>query len=420
MTKSDIIPNRFFINSGIMDIRVNFLLFIIWPFLAFIASIWNYSRKESRIVVYLFFLYYGANFVIIEGLDSFAYASRLQHNADLPFSDFFKVVGGLYSGSSVDIFEPFISFIISRFTDSHNIYFAIWTGIFGFFYLKSINLLYDKYQTKSEWSALFFLWFFALILPVTTINGIRMPTATWIFFLGAYQVIVHRNPMYFILAFGSVLVHWSFLSVTAILIIYYFLGNRNLLYFILVVFSFIVPEFLAPYFGDISSRLGGALLDRYERYSNDAYIEYITDSHSKAVWFIVLRDNLVFYYVLFCSFFLHLKYKDILKNKPLNNLFSFSLLFLALINFGKIIPTFGGRFQQVFLLFAVAYIFLVSINLARNRINFLVYAGLFPLLIYTSVTFRNASDNINAWILTPIFGSPLLTPVLSLSDVLFK
>src|SRR5690606_5926755 len=103
-------------------------------------------------------------------------------NAALPFGDFFKIIGGLNSDTSIDIIDPLISFLVSRVTIQHGLLFAVYAAIFGFFYLKSCNLLYSRYRENPGWNALVHMIFFAAILPITAINGFRMWTAVWIFF----------------------------------------------------------------------------------------------------------------------------------------------------------------------------------------------------------------------------------------------
>ena len=123
--------------------------------MAFVTALSNYKQKEAKKIVYLFLIYYGLTFVVAQtGMDSYQYVRRFQYNATLPFSDFFKIVGGLYSSdTSVDIIEPFISFVVSRFTSDYRFLFAAYAALFGFFYLKSINLLYNRYQENPGWNS---------------------------------------------------------------------------------------------------------------------------------------------------------------------------------------------------------------------------------------------------------------------------
>jgi hypothetical protein len=395
------------------------ILFIFWPFLAFLVALRNYNQKESRKIVYLFLIYYGLAFITHEGLDAYTYALHLMHNAKLPFSDFFKIVGGIYAtDTTVDIMEPFISFVISRFTSNHNVLFAVYTAIFGFFYLKSINLLYDRYFEKRGLNAYIFMVFFVVILPITSINGFRMWTAAWIFFYGAYNVILYRDTRYFLLTFGSILMHWSFLATNAVLIIYFFAGNRNLIYLPLAIVSFVLPRLIAPVFLSLSMKLGGGLQNRYENYSSEGYVLATQESHKQDVWFMQIGTDLVFYYLLLTLVVIQLRFGSSMKERPEKNLFSFLLLFLAFINFGISIPSFGGRFQILFFLFATLYIFLYFLKVPGNRLVLLTWLGIFPMALFAAITFRIGSENINTWIFTPGLGLSLLAP-LPLANLLF-
>jgi hypothetical protein len=397
------------------------LLFLLWPFLAFITALTNYSQKEARKVVYIFIIYYGLNFVNSnEAVDAFRYALNLKANAQLPFSDFFKIVGGLYSDTTVDIVEPLISFIVSRFTSHYGVYFAVWAAIFGFFYLKSINLLYDRFHENHGWNTTIIMIFFIMILPVTTISGVRMWTAAWIFFYGAYHVVLYRDPRYMAFTLASSLLHWSLFSANAVLLIFFFLGNRNIIYLPLTITSFVVPKLLSPIFQLISLKLGGPIQRRFEGYSNEDLIISQQESLEQASWFLRIVDSLIFYYIILALIVIQLTSGSLMKGKSERSLFSFLLLFLSFVNFGMLIPSFGGRFQALFLLFATLYIFLYYVKLEGNKIDMLILIGLFPMLLYSVMNFRLGSESISAWIFTPCFGLPFLVLDLSIADFLFR
>jgi len=401
-----------------------FLLFLLWPFLAFFTALFNYKRRDARKVVYLFLIYYGLSFVIGElggdGPDAERSALRLIYNSQLPFSDIFALTGGLYSSdTSMDIIEPLISFIVSRFTSEYSILFAVYAAIYGFFYLKSINLLHDRYVKNPGWNAMIFMVFFIMVIPITAINGFRMYAAAWIFFYGAYHVILHHDARYIFIALASSLVHWSFLSANAVLIIYFFAGNRNFIYLPLALISFVLPQLMLPVFKSISLRLGGGIQSRYEGYSSENYILGIQGSYENASWFLTLSTDLVFYYLLLAMVVIQFKSRNLEKDKAETNLFSFLLLFLAFVNFGKPIASFGSRFQTIFYLFATLYVFTYYVKLSGNKIGIFTLIGLFPMLLNIAVTFRIGSESINAWLFTPGFGLPLVVPALSIADFLF-
>jgi hypothetical protein len=397
-------------------------LFLLWPFLSFFVALVNFNQKDARKVVYIFLVYYGLTFVIgSEGLDSAGYAMKFRANAQLPFSDFFKIVGGIYAmDTSVDVIEPLISFLVSRVTDNHRVLFAAYAAIFGFFYLKSINLLYTRYHTNPGWNAAIFLAFFTILIPITSINGFRFWTAAWIFFFGAYHVIMFHDARYLLIALGSALVHFSFLSANAVLVIFFLAGNRNYIYLPIALISFVLPQVFSSTFQLISLKLGGGLQSRYENYSSEAYMSYRQENFEQAAWFLQIGNKLVLYYLLFAVIATQFDKRNLIKDKPEKSLFSFLLLFLSFVNFGKAIPSFGGRFQIVFFLFATLLVFLYSIKLSGNKINYLTSIGLFPILLYSVVEFRQVSEMISAWILMPGLGLPLAVPTLSIADILFR
>jgi hypothetical protein len=391
--------------------------------LAFFTALTNYSQKEAKKVVYFYLLYIGLTYFITSSyyVDAAGYAQDFKANTLLPFSDFFTIVGGLYSSdTSVDFIEPLISFIVSRFTDDYRILFGAFAALFGFFYLKSIDLLHNRYLENSGWNVSIHLAFFTVILPVTAINGFRMWTAAWIFFYGAYHVVLYRDARYLILVAASAFVHWSFLSAIVILLVYFFIGNRNYIYLPLALLSFIASSILGHYFNLISIRLGGALQSRYESYSSEEYILKRQEITEQSTWFLQLGNNLVFYYLLLAIVVIQVRYRDQMGEKAEKNLFSFLLLFLSFVNFGKDIPSFGERFLIIFFLFATLYVFMYFLKRPGKNINLLTFIGLIPMILYTIIVFRQGCENVNAWILTPGFGLPWLLPGLSIAEMLFN
>lgn len=406
-----------------LNSRHYLILFILWPFLAFFVAMTNYWQTHAKKVVYFFLVYFGLTYYIDFNTtaDAVRYAFKLNMYAELPFSDFFKIVGGLYtSDTTVDVIEPLISFIVSRFTNSPNILFAVYAAIFGFFYLGSINRLYDRYKISPGYNGLIILIFFIMQIPIWAINGVRFYTAVWIFFYGAYNVILYRNAKYLLVSLAASLMHFSFLSANLILIIYYLAGNRNAIYIPMAIISFVIPQLMGPFFQMISLRMGGGLQNRYQNYTSEAYIAGRQESFEQSSWFLQLNDSLVLYYILLAVLSIRLIDGAFMREKSEKNLFSFLLLFLTFINFAKPIPSFGGRFQSVFLLFATLYLFRYAIQLTGRKIQPLVLLGLFPIMLDIAIGLRQGAESINAWILTPGLGLPLFMPGLSLASLLFN
>jgi hypothetical protein len=397
------------------------ILFVIWPFLAFVIALANYYKKEARMIVYLFLVYFGLTFVAEQiYMDAVRYIASFVHNATLPNSDFFKIVGGFYNTDNyVDILEPLISFLVSRITDDYHFLFAAYAVIFAFFYLRSINLLYDRYRENPNRNAGLYLLFFTLLIPVTNINVVRMWVAAWIFFYGAYLVLSTHKAKYLLITLGACLMHWSFVSVNIILLAYFFAGNRNRIYTPIAIVSFIVPNIVFPLFDFTSRFLGGAVATRFSNYTSESYTQVVQQASEQASWFLNLNGNLIYYYFIVAILTIRIFRRKYMRGKTEENLYSFLLLLFSMVNFGRSLPAFGARFQTVFILFATAYLFLYFMNLSKDKFRLITIIGIVPMLLNTLIEFRVGSENISPWILTPGLGLPLLDPTLSIAQILF-
>jgi hypothetical protein len=406
-----------------LDTKNYLILFLLWPFLACITAILNFGQKEARSIVYAFLVYYGLTFVVgNEGIDASRIAMTLKMNAMLPFSDIFRIIGGVYAtDTTVDIVEPLISFVVSRITEDHRLLFGTFAALFGYFYVRSLNLLFEEAKNNFGWNSLIFIIFLASVLPVTSINGFRMWTAAWIFFYGAYHVILFKDARFLILTFSACLVHFSFLTANLVLLIYFFAGNRNLIYIPLVLLSFIVPNLIEPLIQSSFGAFGSAALQaRVQMYTDTAYVQLRQESVMQDAWFLRIGSDMVLYYLLLAIVVVRYRMKNSVQNQPSENLFSFLLLFLAFVNFGMPIPSFGGRFMILFFMFATLYVFRFFVGNDSPRIDILTLVGLFPMLLFTAITFRQGSETMNAWLFAPGFGIPWLVPELTVFEVLFQ
>lgn len=400
--------NRGIINRSSAEV---FLVFLIWPFAGFLMALKQYHLKASRTIVYLFLIFYGFTFVNVrEGLDSYRYAERLRQAADLPFSAFWDIVGGIYADdTSVDIVEPFIRFTVSRITDHPSLLFAIFAMVFGYFYLASINLLYERLRKSPNSNAMVHFFFFITIIPIFSINGFRFWTAAWVFFYGAYHVVLFKDMRFLLVSIAACLIHFSFFSINTVLLVYCIIGNKNIIYYPIVVLSFIVPDLVAPYLSQIADVLGGGFESRIMTYTKISYKIAVSSAWDETRWFIKWTGVLVLYYLFIGILFLKYNFKKIVQNHELQNLFSFMLLFLSFVNFAKPVPSFGVRFQTVFFLFAVLFVFIIFTNIKKNQWHVITLVGLFPMALSAAITFRIGTESINYILFFPtpflFFGS---------------
>lgn len=400
------------------------ILFFLWPFRALIAAINHFELPQNKAIVYMFLALFGFTFVLgNEAMDSFRYADKLQQTALLPFNQFYNILFGMYaSETDLDIMMPLVNFIISRFTTDHRVLFGVWALIFGYFYLKSISNLHNIYITYRNINALLFLVLFIILNPITNINGFRMWTAAWIFFLGAYHVVVNEDKKYLFLSCVSILFHFSFISVNLILFLYVIIGNQNRLYYFLIFLSFLIPAVTISYFIPLSGFLGEGIADKLSRYTSDSTLAAFAVRGDSAIdrwaWYLYLPRLTLRYYMIITFFYFQFKYQQFKKNRAMENLFSFSLLFFAFANFVGPFPSMS-RFFTLFYLFVSTYLLMLFVNMKANKIHPLIIIGLIPLSLNIIVELRALFDVLNPWIFT-LLPMAFINDHISVYELLFK
>jgi len=401
------------------------LIFLIWPFGAFLYAISKFHKKEAKNIVYLFLILFGLTFVLgNEKLDSFRYAQYFQDMSKFSFSDFKRIFASfLLSEKTLDLAQPIISFIVSRITNDYHLLFGVIAAIFGYFYLKSTSIVHKQYYENKSRLALLFLLFFALIInPIFNINGYRFWIATWVFFLGAYHLISSKEKKYILLSFLAVFFHFSFVIPNLVLLIYLFLGNRNKLYYIFLIISVFISDIIFQLFPSVISYLDVGIAAKVGRYANVDQMEKIAEHTEWAIeqgkWYLYLPGKLTFYYITFSFLYLNYKYKKFRYTIELKNLFSFSLLLLAFANTVSFIPSMG-RFRTIFLLFGLSFIIGLLTTSKIKKNNWLLIVGLIPFSLNLITVIRLGLDLLNPWLFT-LLPSPFIFDDISIYQWLFK
>jgi hypothetical protein len=385
-------------------------------------ALFNYTQKEARLVVFFFLVYFGLTFVADnELMDAYGYAETFIFYSTLPMKEFFNVLSGAYTrGATLDFMEPAITFILSRFTSNYHIFFAVFAAIFAYFNLRSFNSLYDQYRESPNLNSWVFLAFSLTVVPITELSGLRMWTAAWIFFWGAYQLLLTRKFKFLLLALSACLMHWSFINVSLLLVIWYVAGNRNFIYTVLAIASFFLHYFLQSALEFVIEITGAGIASRVEGYTSESHSETYQEWFESTSWFIQLNHDMIWYFFIAAIVLIRITNRGIMQGKLEKNWYGFLLLLFTLANFGRSIPDFGMRMQTLFLLFASVYLFLYFKNLSTKKLNYITVIGAFPLLLYTLIRFREAADSMSAYLMAPGFGMPLLNPGLALTEVLFN
>ena len=372
------------------------LVFVFWPLLAFVMACTNINNKINQKIILGFFVLYGALFFLNPTMDSQRRADTLKKVYNEPFENLYVTFKHLYE-ETLDVAEPILMYTVSRFTDFHGVLFAVYSLIFGSLMLYYLKRMYGHYLSHQNKNALLFFLFLICVNPIQNIGGFRMWAAAWIFAVGTMNYL-HKPIIKNIV----------------------FLKNKPKIYGILAISSFFVVELNIQQVRQYAAIFGTASKSKITDYTNEEYIEAITNQSQQTAWYITLIENGIKYFTLLTLIIIFIKTKARFKTQLVANYFSFALLFLTFANLSALLPS-GSRFYTVFYIFAFsATLLYFTYERIAKRIVTLNRIGIPILGLFLILTFRLFSATASVYVLGPSFFMPLgFYENVSLQSILF-
>lgn len=387
------------------DFKYQFILFMIWPLLSLISAIKNVRLPGSRHIVTLFCGFIGLLFYVRPGVDASRYQQWFLEYTHKDFGDFWMdVIAVFVEQTETDLFRHLINYTVSRFTGDPMWLWVTLGLIFGYFYSKNIWFLINNTEERFNLNAaLFMVAFIFIITPMQGINQFRFWLAAHVFFMGAVNIIMFRNPKYFIAAFAAPLIHFGMMLPVAVLVAFYFLGRRDFIYIPLAIGSAMLAEVDFRLLSDHAAMLGPAFEARFEGYTGDRAVERV-ESRFDRVWYVSLWQPLLLYTTYGMMAYVYIMFREKL-SEGLKNFTSFLFIFITLINLINHFPMIY-RYRPVLYLFLFAFLYLVYKELDIRRIDIGLLFCLFPVLLMVVFHTRTSIDLVNAVILiaNPFFA----------------
>ncbi|SHM19160.1 EpsG family protein [Flavobacterium chilense] len=381
------------------SIKEFFLLvtsFFLWPFSSLVMSLLLYKKKWSRHLFVLFCFYFGYTFIIpVTGGDSEFYNSVLSDyfNSQISFKNF---VEGLFTieTQQTDLYQPIVTWIVSRFTDNYHVLFAVFGLVFGIFYSKILWFIFDRINYKISGFAIVLFLMLLLINPIWNINGVRMWTALEVCVYGAL-LFFYKNKkggiFYMIL---SVVFHISFFIPLVFFVLYMLLpkSKGNFLFY-LYVGSILLSSLPLNFLNGIAEYFPDIIRFKLESYTDDNFASNAKEDFESSSYFIRLAIFSLNFSMIIIVFFVRFYFIKKVKDDFITlNFFNFIIFTLIWTNIFSMVPS-GGRFLSF------SYIILMSfvlINLTKIRLNnkFLYFKALIlPLFgAFFVYNFRNFLD----------------------------
>jgi len=382
-----------------------FGLFLIWPFLAAVAALKNFRSSWAKNIFWVFCAFYGFTFVVDlnSARDISSYVTEYQrlNSVNISFLEYLEI------DEPKDYAIPFISLVLSRFTDSQPVLTLVYGILFGFFLSRNMWYIMERLEGKLLPVTILLLSCLFLINPIWNLNGIRMWLAAHIFLYGLLPYLCEGKKGGLLISCASVLVHFSFVLPLSVLFVYMLAGNMLTLYYAFFISTFFISEINLTVFNDFMELYAPeSVQENTASYRGEQYVENVRTSVSENRWYAIWNTVALKWSVMgFLTLFYFRSREMFEENRYWLNLFCFVLLFYGVANLFTSLPS-GARFLRVANFSAVALIVFYLQNQTQEKMMRIYTWIVSPaLLLYMIVEIRIGFLSTGA---TSILGNPLI------------
>ena len=373
-----------------------FLLWLISPLIG-AFFLFRELKGTSNMAPYLLLsLFFGLSFVIApsSGADCVRYAKELAylHESDAPFSTY---VLNIYSeeNTKVDIYQPVLTWVVSKFTGNFRVLFGIYALVFGYFWFKSIYLARSLLPDRLSGFLWLILVFFALINPIWSINGVRMWTAVGMFFYGLLLLHFLNSRKGYVFIVIPLFVHFSLAFALILYLLYRLLPFKSVsVLFIIYVLTFFIGQ-LDPVFIRNNFELLPGIIQTRRSYVNEEYVSgYFLDVQNSV--HIILYKNLLRYLItsMVSFIFFYMYFRKTPSHSQFTQFFELTLVFSIFSNLVGEIPS-GSRFVILSnLIIVFCFIWYLSSQIKGYVQKFYQNLMFICLIFLIIVQFRIGSD----------------------------
>lgn len=350
------------------DLIIKVISFLVSPFLSFLIAIARIRTKSSFVIFYLFALFYGIAFTTESGKsetagnDGAVFRALFENEiCGMSFSEYQREFFDILAGNSwhKDVYFHSVAYFVSTFTHNYHYLFFFLAAIFGYFMLRSLEILVKEKTFDGGIVCLLLVSLF-VTNGIFNINGMRFWTAAWIAAYALLRILVKNQKRYLVLLILTPLVHSSFYFLLVVFAIYYFLSDKKsnwiTFYYVSFFFSSISVFVISAFIGDIP------FLSRFMIYLDPDAAFTVFEGKS------ILKGIFDMLSTIYINIMFYLIYKKNNSNIPIQakTLYDFFLVYISIINFVRPIPSLGARYFLVgFPL--IAYLWLANFGAKQHK-----------------------------------------------------
>lgn len=359
------------------------LLTVLFPFGGLIYTLYHWREHWAKNTFWLACIYLGAVFIYCPegtvlgiGADGGRYVLRLMEMYANPSI----TLGGILSSYQIDpaimdLYQPLLSYWVSRYTDNGHVLFAVFAFVFGFFYSRNIWYVLEKLPERKLGGLFILVTLYFLICPISQINGVRMWTALHVFVYAMMPYILERDKSKLWLVVLTPFIHFSYLymAIFAIgwLLIPSGLKNQSVVFLLVAYVIFVATLFVFTVNYDV---INGTLAEyspetyeeRIDMYINEDYSTSRMEISAQDNWYVTMSGNVTYwcYNILLLALFPCIR-RNSRHEYNLFHLYTFTLILSGLSNITALIPS-GGRFQLLSQMFKVPLFLLYTMSIPKS------------------------------------------------------
>lgn len=373
------------------------LLFLVWPFGAFLYSLKSANSRSSYLIYVLFgMLVCWSMFYNNEGayLDFIFYAHAFYAQESVSFSEMIDNVKDILIGNNPhqkDIYQYVVIWFSRSLSENFHVMFLIASIPFLYFMLKCVKMVTsDKLRFSNTLLCLILLFLFIFQRDIIRVQNFRFATATWVFIYSLLMTYYCDSKKHILLALVTPLIHASFSILCVLLLLYEFVLKRHryllrLFFYISIPFAFIENDL----FSNLNiSFLPSHIVQWVERnFSEESFKSWGFGNNYTGTGFYLVG---VFFFLLqrICYILVPIlifRAEKKLKMTQSESCVFYCFVFLfAVVNMIQTLPVLGSRFWSVV---AILNTFMLIKFLYRDKSNrnfIYVYIFSFILTIYSS------------------------------------
>ncbi|MCI5090792.1 EpsG family protein [Phaeodactylibacter sp.] len=395
------------------------LIALFFPAISLYYGIKNGNESQKKIVLFIFFLFYGATIKFSVENDGFRHRENVDtYYQNMDLSEFagasMKILKFQDSGvGSDDIYRHTISFISGSILGNSLFFFVIVAGVYGFFFLNVLFEIFDRPLTFTYFPLIATGFLLIMHKNIEGVNTVRTWTAMWMLLYGTLKFLKNKKPQYLLFILLTPVVHFGYFILALPVILGIVLKNTPRL----AITAFIISMF----FSNFNPTNGLA-----ERFENQEIIHKRVENYSvdkkisaNAKWErIESRGNQRFYnklqsfglhryafsFIIISVYFFAIRQSNTNKSLIIS-LFVIGVFIHAFSNFSWFIDQVSGRSRVIGEVFILMSLFLL---LRDTTIYFKNIYFRWSLNFYLALMIPFAIWNISRWFDHPSFFSFIL------------